>query len=243
MDGYIDTHVHILPGLDDGPATLQEAVEMVRMAQRNGITKIIATPHHNEYYHPQVKEIMASLELLNAGLKKANIEFEVYLGNELRIDPGLPEKLKSGEVFPMAGSRFILLEFFFEGIPLYSEDVIFRLRVDGWKPILAHAERIYDIQRNPERLKRFIDMGCMVQINSNSLTGELGRASLDTAIYLLELRYVDIMASDAHSASNRIPDFTGALKKAAKIIGKEEAQKLVINNPSKIFEGKQVSEK
>lgn len=243
MEGYIDTHNHILPGLDDGPDTLQEAIDMARVALKNGITKIVATPHHNEYHHPPVDEILAMVELVRLGMKKEGMPVEVYPGNELRISLDLPEKLRTGEVLSLAASKYILLEFPFEGIPIYTEDVIFRLRVDEWKPILAHAERIYDIQRKPERLKKFIDMGCMVQVNSNSLTGELGRPSLDIGVKLLKKGWVDMLASDAHASSYRAPDFTDALKVAAKHVGRERALALIRDNPGRIFFEKRIKEK
>ncbi|MCL6472838.1 MAG: tyrosine protein phosphatase [Firmicutes bacterium] len=235
MQGYIDIHNHILPGLDDGPVTIQEAVEMACVAHQNNITRIIATPHHNEYHRPTKQEILASFELLQAALRKEAVPVQLYTGHELRISLDLLGELKADEVLPLAGSKYILLEFPFEGIPLFAEDVIFRLRLDGWIPVLAHVERIHDFQRKPERLKKYIDMGCLTQINSNSLTGELGRASLDTARKLLKVGQVDIMASDAHAAYKRPPDFTGALKVATKIIGPERAQALVHDNPAKIL--------
>lgn len=235
MNSYIDTHNHILPGLDDGPDTIKEAVEMARVAQQHGITKIIATPHHNDYHRPSRQEILATLELLTPALKKEAVPVEIYPGNELRIALDLPEQLKSGEALSLAHSKYILLEFPFDGVPLFAEDIIFRLRLDGWIPVLAHVERIYDIQRKPDRLNKYIKMGCLTQINSNSLTGELGRASLDASKKLLKAGQVDIMATDAHAPYRRAPDFAGALKIASKIIGQEAAQKLVRDNPAKIF--------
>ena len=238
MTGYIDIHNHILPGLDDGPALLQDAVEMARVAYKTAITTIIATPHHNECNHPSKSEILASFELLHFALKKAEVPVKIYPGNELRISPDLPEKLKAGTVLPLAESEYILLEFPFEGTPFYAEEIVFRLRIEGWIPILAHPERIYDIQRKPERLEKFINMGCMVQVNSNSITGALGRASLDTAVKLLKRGWVDIIATDAHEAHTRIPDFTDALTAAAKVVGREAAQTFVRDNPGKIFSAK-----
>lgn len=236
LDGYIDTHNHILPGLDDGPVGVDEAVDMARVAYAAGITKIVATPHHNDFHQPTKQEILESLELLRLGLAEANVPVEVYPGNELRIDPRLPAELKDGSVLPLADSRFILLEFPFDGIPFFAENVIFQLRLDGWRPILAHCERIYDIQQKPQRLQKYIDMGCMVQVNSNSLTGELGRKSRDVAIRLLKLGFVDVLASDAHAAHRRVPDFAEALAEAEKVIGHEAAEKLVRDNPAKIFD-------
>ncbi|PIU27049.1 CpsB/CapC family capsule biosynthesis tyrosine phosphatase [Candidatus Aquicultor secundus] len=237
-DGYIDTHNHILPGLDDGPATLSGAVEMARVALKNGITKIVATPHHNNYHRPSKSEIMAVVKLLRAELRKDGVPIEVYPGNELRISPDLPRELREGEVLPLAESSYILFEFPFEGIPPFAEDVIFRMRIDGWNPILAHPERIYDIQRKPDRLKRYIDLGCIVQVNSSSLTGELDRACLDMAIELLKRGQVDILATDSHAPDRRAPDFTEALEVAAGYVGFERAQQFVRDNPAKIFEDK-----
>jgi len=235
MSGYIDTHNHILPGLDDGAETLKEAVSMAKIAENNGISKIIATPHRNEYHASSAKEILSLVELLRNALKKDAVAVEVYPGNELRINPNLPGLLKEGNALPLAESNYILLEFPFDGIPFFAEEVIFRLRVDGWLPILAHAERIYDIQKKPDRLRKFIDMGCLVQMNSQSITGEHDRASKDTAVELLRRGWVDIMATDAHSADWRIPDFSKALKAAGHIIGKDAGHKLIRENPERIF--------
>lgn len=237
-DGYIDTHNHILPGLDDGPATLSGAVEMARVALKNGITKVIATPHRNNYHRPARSEILAAVKLLRAELRKDGIPVEVYPGNELRISPDLPRELREGEVLSLAESSHILFEFPFEGIPPFAEDIVFRMRLDGWSPILAHPERIYDIQRKPDRLKRFIDMGCIIQVNANSLTGEMDEACFDTAVELLKRGQVDILATDSHAPDRRAPDFTGALEVAARYVGPERAQQFILDNPAKIFDHK-----
>jgi len=236
MAGFIDIHNHILPGLDDGAETLVEAVEMARIALKNGITRIIATPHQNDYHHAPARETLAVTELLRAALRKEAVPVEVYPGAELRITPDLAERLEAERALPLAGSRYVLMEFFFEGAPIFSEEVVFRLRTAGWTPIIAHPERVYDIQRKPERLKKYIDMGCLTHINANSLTGELGRACLDTAIALLKRGWVDIIASDAHGAAHRPPDFTGALAVASKVIGKTGARALVLDNPARILD-------
>jgi protein-tyrosine phosphatase len=235
---FIDIHSHILPGLDDGPETLDESIEMARVAFKSGITKIIATPHHNDYHQPSKEEIFNVLDTVNCELKKKNIEVAIYSGNELRIAPELPEKLSNQDALPLANSRYVLVEFPFNNIPLYAADVLGTLLGDGWKPILAHCERIYDVQQKPGLLSNYVNMGCLIQINSNSLTGALGRTSQKTALELLRLGYADIMASDAHSAYNRVPDFSEALKIVSKTVGKEKAEAMVSETPAIIFENR-----
>jgi protein-tyrosine phosphatase len=237
---YIDIHNHILPGLDDGPETIELSLEMARIAHRNGIFKIVATPHHNDYWRPRKEEIIEKLERLNNELADKNIPVEIFPGNELRVADDLPEKLYNREVLPLAGSRYILVEFPFNNIPIYIISVVADLINDGWRPVLAHCERVYDIQQNIKLLDNYINMGCMVQVNSNSLTGELGRSSYKTAIQLLKLGYVDIIASDAHSPHNRIPDFSKALKIASKIVGRAKAEAMVSVAPEKILEDQTV---
>lgn len=234
--GYIDIHNHILPGLDDGPHNIEGSLEMARLAVKNGITKIIATPHYNnEYYQPPKELILNKLDQVRKEIINSGIPIEIYSGNELRIAVDLIEKLNNQEVLPLADSRFILLEFPFSNIPIYAIELIADLFDSGWCPILAHCERIYDIQQNPNLLDRYISIGCMVQINANSLTGELGKTSYKTAVELLKRGRVDIMASDAHSARDRVPDFTKAIKVASKIIGNSKAEALVSGTPAKIF--------
>jgi protein-tyrosine phosphatase len=233
---YIDIHNHILPGLDDGPYNVEGSLEMARLAAKNGITRIIATPHYNnEYYQPPKELILNKLEQVRKEIINNGIPVEIYSGNELRIAVDLIEKLNNQEVLSLAGSRFILLEFPFSNVPIYAIEAIADLFDSGWHPILAHCERIYDIQQNPNLLDRYVSVGCMVQINSNSLTGELGKTSYKTAVELLKRGYVDIMASDAHSARDRVPDFTKALKIASKIIGTTKAEAMVSETPAKIF--------
>ncbi|MDP2210971.1 MAG: CpsB/CapC family capsule biosynthesis tyrosine phosphatase [Candidatus Aquicultor sp.] len=239
MAGFVDIHNHILPGLDDGAETLEEAVEMARLAHQNGITRIVATPHQNDWHHVTGQETLAGVELLQAVLRERGVPVDIYAGSELRMSPDIPERLASQTALPLAGSSYVLIEFYFDTIPFFSEEVVFRLRTAGWKPIIAHPERVYDIQRKPERLERFIDMGCLTHINVSSLTGELGRSCLDTAVALLKRGWVDIIASDSHGAENRPPDFGAALSVAAKIVGEEAARALVLENPARIFEEEQ----
>ena len=235
MAGFVDIHNHILPGLDDGAETLEEAVEMARVAHLNGIDRIVATPHQNDWHHVSAQETLAGVELLRAVLDERDVPVEVYAGSELRIAPDIPERLAERTALPLAGSSYVLIEFYFDSIPFFSEEVVFRLRTAGWKPIIAHPERVYDIQKKPERLAKFIEMGCSTHINVSSLTGELGRSCLDTAIVLLRRGWVDIIASDSHGADNRPPDFAAALAVAAKAVGEDAAQALVGKNPARIF--------
>jgi protein-tyrosine phosphatase len=235
LEGFIDTHNHILPGLDDGPATVDGAVDVARVALEHGITHIVTTPHHNDFHHEPVSVVKAAFNAVVEALKAARVPVTLYPGMELRIDPDLPAQLKDGRALPLANSKYILLEFPFDGIPFFAEDIIFQLRLDDWVPILAHCERIYDIQQKPRRIEKYIAIGCMVQVNSNSISGELGRQSRDVALELLNLGFVDIIASDAHSATRRIPDFTAALAIVTKIIGFEAARRLVKETPAEIL--------
>jgi protein-tyrosine phosphatase len=209
---------------------------MARLAVKNGFKRIIATPHYNnDYYQPSRESVLNRFEQVKNEIVRNGIPIEIYPGNELRISVDLIEKLNNQEVLSLAGSRFILLEFPFSGIPIYALDVIVDLFDSGWQPILAHCERIYDFQQNTNLLERYINIGCMVQINSDSLTGELGKTSHKTALELLKRGYADIMASDAHSAHDRVPDFSKALKIASKIIGISRAEAMVMETPARIF--------
>jgi protein-tyrosine phosphatase len=232
---YIDIHNHILPGLDDGPEYLSESIEMAKIALKNGINKIVASPHHNEYHQPSKNEILEETDKLNTELKKQSIPVNIYPGNEVRIAPDIIEKLLDKDILTLADSEYVLLEFPFHNIPIFAANIVYEIINNGWTPILAHCERIYDIQQNPRLVDKYISMGCLLQVNSNSITGELGKTSYKTAIEFLKRGQIDIIASDAHSSYDRVPEFQKALAQISKVTGIDKAEAMVSETPAKIF--------
>ena len=126
----IDIHCHILPGLDDGPSSLEESVEMARQAWEQGITDIIATPHVvlDADNAPTREAILGKVQLINGELEDRSISVKVHPGAELFIDPLIPSLLDKSEVCTLAdGGKYVMMELSLGGIPLNLESIIFEL--------------------------------------------------------------------------------------------------------------------
>ena len=270
----IDLHNHILPGLDDGPQTFEETIEMCRISLRDGIRTIVATPHTlNSVYETSRSTILAKVRELNAAIREKNLSTsspEILLGSEIRQphNPG-PEFLHDStnpvglKILPGAdvhfseevlsspnpdrvttiadGGKFLLLEFPFGGVPYRAEAVLFDLLARRITPIISHPERNLEIARRPQRYMNMVQMGCLGQITGASLTGGFGGEAKQAAENLLRKNQVHFIATDAHSANGRPPVLSEAVRAAAKIIGKEQAWKMVTEYPQAILEGRRPS--
>lgn len=235
--GYVDIHSHILPNLDDGPRTLEGTLDLAGEALANGISDIIATPHLNRDLFPfSSSASRQACNELEEALTAANMPLNLHLGAEVKIHPRIVDEFKAGKVPLLAASRYLLLELPFDMIPPYAREIVFQMRLAGVTPIIAHPERNASIQANPSKLGAFIDLGCLAQINSTSLTGRLGEASQSTAVSMLTQDWAHIIGSDSHFAGDRGPNFKEAITVAAKYVGLEEAQTLVRENPKRLLE-------
>jgi len=257
----IDIHAHILYGLDDGPQSLEESVALCRMAWEDGVEAIVATPHtHNGLYRNDRSRVLKSVEELNQALVAGGIPkgrpsktmslpsqgalapqngFKVFPGGDVAFSPDLVRLVESGEALTLNnGGRFILVEFPSPGIPYQAEEVLFQLMARGVTPIISHPERNREIARNPKRYFEMVRRGCLGQVTAMSLTGGFGAAIQRVAQEMLAKRLVHIIASDAHSISERPPGLSSALRVAEKIVGAEEARKMVTQRPLDVLEGR-----
>ena len=232
-----DLHAHILPGVDDGAKTLEDAVEMSRAAAEHGTKVILATPHRKDVIENfSVAYIQDHLANLNGELRESGIELELLLGMENQIDLELPEEFSSGRALPMNGSRYALVELPFFGYPNYMEEVLFQLQLQGLTPVLAHPERIEAIQQNPELMVRFVERGMLSQLTAGSIVGHFGGKAKKVAHTLLRRGLVHVIASDTHHPRGpRSPDMTDGVEAAARIVGEESARALVVDTPRAIL--------
>ena len=158
----IDLHCHILPGIDDGAKDMDETLEMARIATSQGIKNIICTPHYIQYNDSSNKNHLEGLvQEVNKCLYKEGILLNLSVGHEIYITPDLPKLVREGEVATLNNSRYILIEFTMNDIPIYAEDVFYELRLMGLVPILAHPERYPMIMENPNLLLKFLNLGVL----------------------------------------------------------------------------------
>jgi len=243
----IDLHNHILWGMDDGPSTRGDSIEMCRIAYSDGIRTIVATPHTLNGLHQNHRpSILARVRELNAVIRK-QLSINSSEVNKLTILPGADvylceqtlRQLDKGNVTTLGdGGKYLLVEFPFTGIPYGAEEVLHQLITRRISPIISHPERNLEVERNPKRYHEMIRMGCLGQVTAMSLTGGFGPGSRRLAESLLSKGLIHIIASDAHSTDGRPPILSDGVCVAAKIVGEEEALRMVTEYPQSILEGR-----
>lgn len=232
----IDLHCHILPGVDDGPAAIEESVAMAAAAVRDGTRTIVATPHGGEWsYNGTFAETLQRTGNLQAELARRGIELELLAGLEVHIAPDLASRHARGNAFTLNGSRYLLVELPFQVMPAYTEQALFDLQLRQLVPVIAHPERNAQIVARPEILKGMVDRGMLAQVTAGSLTGLFGQKTREAAELLLTHNLVHVIASDGHSASDRGPILSAAVKRAGELIGQEAAEAMVTTTPLAII--------
>jgi protein-tyrosine phosphatase len=235
----LDLHSHILYSLDDGAATLDEALAMCRMAAADGIQIIAATPHspassagHN--YDPAlVRERIAELR---AALAAEGTTLEIIAGTEIHYDTNIVEQLRRGALLPYADSHTVLLELSNSAPPALIEQAIFAVQAGGYRVILTHPERFAAVQQNPNVLLPLVERGAYMQLTGAALAGEQGDRLQATAEALLTHGMAHVLASDAHGIPpRRAPILSAARDRAAALVGAEAAQALVVATPAALL--------
>lgn len=194
----IDLHTHVLPGLDDGAADLEEALAMCAAAAADGIHVLAATPHVRHDY-PTTPEAME--EAFEAVLA-AGPAVELVRGGELDLAE-LDRPKEELQRFTIGESPFLLVEMPYMGWPLDLGERLSRLHVQGFRAVLAHPERNTDVQERPDLLEPIAASGVLIQLTAASIDGRLGRQVRACARTLLDRRLAHMVASDAHAPSIR----------------------------------------
>ena len=176
---------------------------------------------------------------MNSAFRIPKSEFRILPGADTRFCEEILLQLDQGRVTTVGdGGRFLSIEFPFQGVPYRAENILFQLMARGMIPIISHPERNLEIVERPKRYYEMIRMGCLGQVTAMSLTGKLGRGVRKVVEKLMKKRLVHFIASDAHSIDGRPPVLSEALRAAEKIVGKEEALKMVSDYPRAILEGR-----
>lgn len=196
-----DIHNHILPGIDDGAANVDDSINLLLKYRELGITKFIATPHiMNDYYPNNSQTIAASLEKLKCSIAE-NEELngvEVNYAAEYMMDQHFLELLETKDILTLKGN-LVLVEMSYFQAPINLNEILFKLQTQGYKPVLAHPER-YAFYHAKD-LKKYEDLknrGCKFQINALSLTSHYGKNMQNMALKLLEQGMIDFIGTDTH---------------------------------------------
>jgi len=237
----IDLHCHLLPGIDDGPETMEEALALAAHAVASGITRAVVTPHvHIGRYSNELASIEAELARFRAELERRNIPIELGLGAEVRLGEEIITMVME-ERIPFLGERdgyrIMLLELPHSHVPVGSDKFVAWLLKQNIRPMIAHPERNKDVHHDINKITPFVSMGCWLQVTAGSVAGNFGEPSKTRAVQLLERGWVKLLASDAHNLEHRPPELEPGRRAAAAIVGEEESWKLVLDTPLSIVDG------
>jgi protein-tyrosine phosphatase len=238
MIPLVDMHCHLLAGVDDGPRTDEEVLEMCRIASSEGIGYSVALAHQNEQY-PEVTPqlIRERVPLLSQALREAAIPLSVYPCAEVMADPDLEARWGRGELFSVADRGKYLLVEMPHGLFVDLRPASQRLRKAGVRILLAHAERQPEFLHDPGRIEQFIEAGCLVQVNSASVTnpssGEDEKALRDW----FRRGVVHVMGSDAHSPRRRRPQMREAYEQVVRWAGAGVADRVFSTHATAILHG------
>jgi protein-tyrosine phosphatase len=234
----IDLHCHLLPGIDDGPRTLEDALELCRIATQNGIKKAVTTPHILPgTYDNTLASIKEAWSAFKTSMQEADISLELGYAAEIRIDPIIVEMVET-DMLPILGEyegeRMALVEFPHTHIPPGCKELIHWLLKRGIRPLIAHPERNQAVIKKLKRIEPFIKAGCLLQVTAGSLAGIFGDEPRDCGIEMLKRGWVTLLASDAHNLRSRLPELEPGRSVAAGIVGEEEAWAMVRERPAMI---------
>lgn len=233
----IDLHHHLLPGIDDGAADLEMALEMARMAVADGISTVACTPHiYPGLYENTGEGIRAAIASLQAELDAAGIALQLVEGADVHLVPGLLDGIRAGAVPTLAGSRYFLLEPPHHVAPPNFEQEVFHFMAAGYLPVITHPERLTWVEQHYGTFVELARRGAWMQITAGALTGRHGRRARYWGERFVSEGHCMILATDAHHPSRRPPLLAEAREAAAALVGEAEATHMVVTRPQGILD-------
>ena len=231
----VDLHTHILPNIDDGAESLSDALEMVSLAQSNGTTDIVLTPHYllrdRRLRLLSKDEILYKFDVFKAKVKERYPDVRLYSGAEMFAVNNVEDVINDKQLITINNSRYVLVEFSFNDSLARTLEVVSKLVSFGLVPIIAHPERYDFLKEKPTDAEVFLQRQALLQINTTSLFGLSGEEAQKTAIQFLERKWVSFASSDAHNPYHRTPDLLEGYSFVATNFGETVANDIFSNNP------------
>jgi protein-tyrosine phosphatase len=231
----VDIHSHILPEVDDGARSWEMAIQMCEMAAQDGIEHMVATPHANHEYPYDRLQFASLLEQLGTRIQP---RIGLSLGCDFHFSiENLEELIQQPGNFTIGSTPYMLIELSDFAIPPGISSKLEELMDWGLRPIVTHPERNPLLQRTPERVLRWVEHGCIIQVTASSFTGRWGKRAQSMAEWLLRRDAVHVLASDAHSLNSRPPILSAGRDAVAALCGQDVADVLVNGNPRAVIQG------
>lgn len=236
MQKIVDMHCHILPGVDDGAKSMDMAVELLKTEYEQGVHIAILTPHfRKQMFEPDEQSVHTQFEQLCRTVDAKIPGMKLYLGCELHASMDMVEMIRKRKQFCMAGTYYVLVEFSTRDSKSYIRERLYQLLSAGYKPIIAHAERYESLMGDLDFVGELADMGALIQVNADSITGEDGRKVKKFCLKLMRNDLLDFVGSDAHNLSDRPPRLAECAAYIGKKMGEAYRDKIMLQNPLKII--------
>ncbi len=239
----IDIHSHVLPGVDDGSQTMEESLELLAQAVDSGVHTLVATPHCNipdEFDNYVSPELDALFRDLDQAREEAGIPLRLCRGMEVFATSELPALLRDGRVWTLNDSLYFLVEFAFNEDPAYCRRILRDCAEEGFSPIIAHPERYFFVQDDPDIAFEWCVSGFGLQLNKGSILGRFGPETQRCARLLLEHGLAACVASDAHSPIQRSTHMGEINEYLLEEFGSDYSRLLLEENPSRILSGREL---
>ena len=228
----IDLHCHMLPEIDDGASGLDVSIGMAKVSVADGVSVLACTPHILPgLYHNNGPQIRQAVDALQRQLDQREIPLRLVCGADNHMVPDFVAGLQCGRLLSLCDSRYVLVEPPHHTEPPHLEEFFFSLLVAGFVPILTHPERLSWVPSRYGSIERLVQAGVWMQITAGSLTGAFGRTARYWAERMLDEGRVHILATDAHDCERRPPNLSRGRDYAAKRVGAQEAEHLVVTRP------------
>lgn len=235
----IDFHNHIIPNLDDGSKSIEMSLNMLREAERQGITDVVNTVH---FQHPKMDQkktsydfVISKISNLQSILEKEKINIKIHAASEVFFKFNLTEILDN-PITTFGNSKYMLIEFQRLSFPKKYEDEIFKLQLKNIIPIIAHPERYRFVQNDISIVKKWINKDYFIQLNAGSIMGFSGKMMQKTAFKLLKNEYCHLIGSDAHDNQNRNFCLKESLDKIERKFGSDFVE-IINQNSTKLLNG------
>jgi protein-tyrosine phosphatase len=234
----VDLHCHILPGLDDGPDSMEVSLAMAETAVADGITHVVATPHYSDRFFFDF-----------ARVRRLRDELQGKIGDRLKIATGCdfhlnPENLdalrKNAPLYCINQHDYLLLEFNEISIPPGMDQTLHEIQLAGVRPIVTHPERNSILRTHPERVRQWVRQGCFAQVTGGALTGVFGPVAQQIALLWIREGLIHFVASDAHNTRSRPLRLQPAYDVVVDQFGEPKAHALFLENPLAAFEGREL---
>lgn len=235
-----DLHCHIIPGIDDGARNMDEALALLQIAEQEGISHMVITPHiHPGTFDNTSSIIQQGLFELRAASKQAGLHIQLAAAAEVRLSTEILHWAEQG-MLPFIGKyqgfNVLLLEFPHSHIPAGADKLVKWLLSKNILPMIAHPERNRDVQSDPAKLAPFIRLNCLFQLTASSVLGDMGERSTALAEQLLKQKIFHVMATDSHNLLRRPPKLKQAAQYVSELVSPDYAELLVQQMPKQISE-------